>query len=503
MKHICILEGKNLFKEFQGNMVLKNASLQCFPGEGIALAGENGAGKSTLMNIISGGLKPTSGEIFIDGNKVILSGSKQGKQYGISFVHQELSLFKEMTVGENIMIGREPGRKRLIDQQKLHKKAKELLKEVGYEHIDVYALVKNISPAQKQITEIAKAWATTPRILIFDEPTSSLNKKESEILFGFINRIKKIGICVIVISHRLEDIFSTCDRVLVLKDGEFVFESSIDKTSPDQIISQMVGREFKNIYPPKQQNLNKEIALELREICMENKLKNINFKVPKGSVIGVGGLEGQGQRELSRSLFGIKPFTSGHYLIQGKEVQIKSPYEAVKNKLAFLSDDRKAEGLFMPLSTEKNACSLILNKLSHSGFISTVRMKNKAQKIISQLHIKVSDIKQPVSNLSGGNQQKIILSKWLETEPDVFILHEPTRGIDVQSKLEIYQLIRNLTDKGMSVIIFTSDMLELIGLSEYIYVLYEGEISGEIPGINATEEKIMRLSAKHEKDVKK
>ena len=492
----CILAGKHLSKNFGGNVVLKDISIECFPGEGIAIAGENGAGKSTLMNIISGGLKPSAGEVYIDNKKVSLSSSKEGRSYGISFVHQELSLMQEMTVGENIMLGHEPKKGFMILQKELHKQARQILNEVGVSEINAYALVKELSPAEKQIVEITKAWSNHPRIMIFDEPTSSLNKAESEKLFEFIDRIKKQNVCVIVISHRMDDIFRSCDIVIVLKDGEFVYACPVSETDADQIISKMVGREFKNVYPKRNEERSDINKVELKNISLGNKLKNINLEVPKGSVVGIGGLEGQGQRELARGLFGINPFMEGDYLLDGKKVRIKSPVEAVKHKIAFVSDDRKAEGLFLNLSCAENIYSLILSENATHGVVNNAKLKSEVSSGIEQLHIKINNPKQPAGSLSGGNQQKIVFSKWIKTEPELLILHEPTRGIDVQSKLEIYQLIRELTKSGVSVIVFTSDMLELIGLSDEIYIMYEGEISGHVNAADATEESLMRLCAK-------
>ncbi len=489
-----ILEGQKLSKNFGENTVLRDVSIQCFEGEGLALAGENGAGKSTLMNIISGGLALSSGTVLVDGKESHFSSSRDGRDAGIAFVHQELSLMNEMTAGENIMLGMEPKKGRWIDQKRLHEQAAEVLKEIGYE-IDEYELVKNLTPAQRQIVEIAKAWAAHPRVLIFDEPTSSLNKTESDQLFDFIHRIKKQGVSVIVISHRMDDIFTCCDRVIVLKDGMFVFSAMTKNTNNDEIISKMVGREFKNVYPPRNDKLSDTIKLEIQKGCVGSKVKDVDLKLPKGAVIGIGGLEGQGQRELARALFGIEPFTSGVCLIDGEQKKIASPVDAVKNKIAFLSDDRKAEGLFLDLSCGENILSLSYKRNSKFGFVKKKDSQKEIQDGIDQLKIKLSDARQPVKSLSGGNQQKIVFSRWIKTEPEILILHEPTRGIDVQSKLEIYELIRRLTREGASVIVFTSDMLELIGISDEIYVMYEGRISGRIAGKEATEERIMQLSA--------
>lgn len=497
-----IIEGKALSKEFNGNVVLKDVSIRCEKGKAIALVGENGAGKSTLMNIISGGLTPSSGSVEIGGKEVKFTSPQQAKEKGIAFVHQELSLMEEMTVGENIMLGREPRKNGFLDQKALHEQAARVLLDIGYD-IDVKRMVCDLAPSDRQITEIAKAWAGAPSVIIFDEPTSSLNKAESKKLFEFIGRIKKQGVSVVLISHRMDDIFETCDTAFVLKDGEFVFSAPVSETDENELISKMVGREFKNVYPTRNETRSADIRVRLTNACVGKMVKNVNMEVPAGSIVGVGGLEGQGQRELSRALFGIAPFTAGTYEIDGKAVKINSPKAAVKNKIAFVPDDRKAEGLVLPLSVEENILSLVLNKVSTGGFVRKKAAEREVLDGIKQLKIKVASPKQAVKYLSGGNQQKIVFSKWIKTNPRILYLHEPTRGVDVQSKLEIYELIRALTKTGVSVVVFTSDILELIGLSDEIYVMYEGEISGHINGAEATEEKIMQFSAKGAEKTKK
>lgn len=490
-----IVEGRGLSKEFNGNVVLRDVSISCVAGEGLALAGENGAGKSTLMNMISGGLVPSAGTVLVDGKECRFASSRDGRAAGIAFVHQELSLMQEMTAGENILLGMEPKRHGRIAQKRLHEEAARILADIGYE-VDVHTLVKNLSPARQQIVEIAKAWASAPRVMIFDEPTSSLNREESEILFQFIRRMKKRGVSVIVISHRMEDIFAVCDRVMVLKDGNFVFSSLLSDTTSDEIISSMVGREFQQVYPPRLETLPNTVKLELRRASVGNRVREIDLRVPQGAVIGIGGLEGQGQRELARALFGIEPFTDGDYVIDGQVKKIKSPVDAVKQKIAFVPDDRKSEGLFLELSCGENILSLAYGKNSRFGFVKKRESEQEIKEGIHQMNIRLADPRQPVKSLSGGNQQKIVFSKWLKTAPEILILHEPTRGIDVSSKLEIYERIRSLTKDGVSVIVFTSDMLELIGLSDEIYVMYEGRISGRILGKDATEEAVMQMSAR-------
>ncbi len=491
-----LLQGLSLSKQFNGNVVLNGVSIDCKKGNALALVGENGAGKSTLMNIISGSLEPDEGSILFEGKKVVFSNPHQARELGISFVHQEMSLLEELTVGENILLGMEPKvGKAFINATALHKQAESVLHEIGYK-VPVEKIVSELTPAQKQMTEIAKAWAANPKLLILDEPSSSLNKAEADELFKFINQIKEKGVSIVLITHRLEEIFLCCDEVIVLKDGEMTAESKVKDITKDEIILKMVGREIKNTYPPKKTSLNEKNHLQLMFASVKDTLlHHINLEVPVGSVVGIGGLEGQGQRELARALFGINPFTSGQYLLNDVPVKIQSPKAAMKHGIAFLPDDRKLEGLALILSAEDNISMIVLDEIARNGVLERDALEKCAVEGIKTLNIKIQSHKQPVSSLSGGNQQKIVFSKWLKFKPSILILHEPTRGIDVQSKLEIYDLIRKLTETGISVLLFTSDMLELIGLSDRIYVLYEGKISGCIDGNNATEEAIMQLSA--------
>lgn len=346
------------------------------------------------------------------------------------------------------------------------------------------------------MTEIAKAWSSNPRILILDEPTSSLNKAESEILFQFIKKVLKKKVCVIMISHRMDDIYQTCDQVVVLKDGRFVFEAPVSETTEDLLISKMVGRDFKNAYPERRQEKAEKTKISIRNGEVGSYVQGIHIDVPEGTVVGIGGLEGQGQRELSRALFGLHPFTRGEYWIDGEKVKIHSPVDAIKMGIAYVPENRKSEGLCLSLSVQENILSMILQKNAKYGFIRKKKAEQETRDGIEQLKIKVNHPLMKTSNLSGGNQQKVVFSKWIKTNPKILYLNEPTRGVDVQSKLEIYDLIREQTKKGVSVVIFTSDMLELIGLSDEIYVMYEGRISGHISGAEATEEKIMQLSAR-------
>ena len=489
-----ILEGKNLTKRFYSNTVLNDVSIQCRRNTVLALVGENGAGKTTLMNIISGGLQPDGGTIFLDNRQIFLKNSHDARTMGISFVHQELSLFELLTVGENIMLGVEPFKWRFIGEKELNKKARSILEYLDYD-IDTVQMVEDLSPAEKQIVEIAKAWITKPQLLILDEPTSRLNKIESNKLFKFIRQAKEDGVSIILITHRLDEVFEVCDEAAVLRDGIITACEPVANLTKNILINKMVGREVTNAFPPRCETCSSEIALELRHAEINNVLSDINIKVPRGSVVGIGGLEGQGQRQLIRALFGIIPFSGGEYLIGNQKVNIKNPVDALRSGIGFVPDDRKTEGLALPLSIEENMNLLILKTLSRFGFVNSKRSREFVEKGRRILDIKMDSSRQSVLSLSGGNQQKIVFSKWIWINPEILLLHEPTRGVDVQSKLEIYTLIRDLCRKGVSVILVSSDMLELIGISDLIYVMYEGKIIGSLLGEEATEEKLMTLSS--------
>jgi ABC-type sugar transport system ATPase subunit len=497
-----ILAGKHLRKEFHGNVVLDDVTILCKKGVVLALVGENGAGKSTLMNIISGGLQPDGGEIEFEGKPVKFRNSHHALQMGIAFVHQEFSLFDDLTVGENIMLGSEPRRSCFTDSHALHRQAQKVLNELDYQ-IDVGRMGGGLTPAEQQITEIAKAWVTRPKVLILDEPTSSLSKVEVDKLFRFIGRVKESGVSVVLITHRMDEIFQVCDETIVLKDGVMTAVEPVGNVTKDDLISKMVGREVSNTFPQRCKSVPKDAYFELRNVSVGKRVQNISLRIPKGCVTGFGGLEGQGQRDLARAIFGIEPFTSGQVLIGGEEKSIRTPGVAMKAGIGFVPDDRKTEGLVLPLSIEENMSVLVLDRIARNGILSRKRVRAEAQKGVDRLRIKLSSLKQPVVDLSGGNQQKVVFSKWVTANPEILILDEPTRGVDVQSKLEIYTLIRELTSKGVCILLFSSDMLELIGMSDVIHVMYEGRISGSINGCEATEEALMSLSSGVSPTVKK
>ena len=489
------LKCTNIVKFFFGNKVLSNVTLELKSGTVLGLIGENGAGKTTLMNIISGAIPANDGTVEIEGKKVVLKSPLQARDLGITFVHQELSLFPFLSAGENIMMGKEPrSSKFILDHEKCHEKAKAILDEIGFK-IDEKKLIADLTPAEKQMVEIAKAYSISPKLLILDEPTSSLNITESEKLFTFIRRLKDDGVAVVFITHRLDEVSEVSDEVVVLKDGEITLQKPMVGLTKDDMITAMVGRQTDQAFPPRAEGAKSSVILELINAGVEGKVDSINLSIPAGRVIGIGGLEGQGQRTFARALFGIEPFDRGGYYFNGKKVNINSPKAAIKHGIAYISDDRKAEGLVLPISIKHNLTMLVLNIISKFGFINNEHEMKTADQAVKELSIKYANMGIPVMYLSGGNQQKVVISKWMLTRPKLFVLNEPTKGIDVNSKLEIYKAIRKLTNNNIGIVLITSDMLELIGLSDEIFIMYGGKFVGNLKGSEATEEKIMTLSA--------
>ena len=480
--------------------MLRHVDLQCKKGRILSLVGENGAGKSTLTNIISANLKPDAGQLIYFGEEARFASPLEARKNGIVVVYQLLSLIPELSVGENIMLEMEPLTKYgLVDNKKLHEQAKEILDYI-YPKIDVFKTVSELTPAEKQMVEISKAWSIKPKLLILDEPTSSLSTNEVEHLFTILDKLRQEGVSIILITHRLDEVFKICDEIVVLKDGMLVLKADACDLDKDALISAMVGREAKHAFPERADKISDDIMLELKDICLGERLRNINLKLPKGNIIGIAGLEGHGQRYLARGLFGIEKFDSGTVYLRGKQISLTSPSKAMSYGFAFIPDDRDSEGLVKPLSVLQNIIVATLKEISKWGVINNKKAKESANEAVQILSIKAASLDTEVAFLSGGNQQKVIFSKWIKTNPEILVLHEPTRGIDVQTRNDIYQLLRDLTHKGVSIILFSSEMLEIIGLCDEIHVIYEGSLVGSLLGKDATEEKIMKLSSGHISD---
>jgi ABC-type sugar transport system ATPase subunit len=493
-----LLKCEDISKSFFGNEVLHNINLECRVGEILALIGENGAGKSTLINIISGNLQADKGTIFYSGIPKKMLSPHQAKEEGIVVVHQQLSLIPELSVAENLFLGQESKFGKLfIRNKELHSIAQKKIDENVKFTLDVHKTVSSLSPAERQIVEILKAWLNNPKLMILDEPTSSLSIEEVNHLFSLLLKLKERGASVIFITHRLDELFVISDKVVVLKDGCITKKASVKDVKKDELISAMVGRKLSSeIFPARPSQTSNKIVLKINDgTIKEKKVRNINFFLHEGEIVGIAGLEGQGQRDLARALFGIEKFSSGQVEVLGEKVNLLSPAYAMKHKIAFIPDDRDLEGIVKPMAVADNLILATLKQISLIGIVKNSKKTESVEKGMKQLSIKADSPKVKIEHLSGGNQQKVIFSKWVKTQPMFLILHEPTRGIDIETKEEIYKLLRRLANEGISILIVSSDMIELIGISDRIIVMYEGEIVGELPGKDATEEKIMTLSS--------
>ena len=491
-----ILEGRSLSKSFAGNRVLSDVSIRCEPGTVLALVGENGAGKSTLINLLSGVHQPSAGEILSRGNPVQLHSPQDASSRGIHVVHQELSLAPSLNVAENIFLGSERrGRLHLLQNAAMHREAGEIFERLGYA-LNAGTQVVDLTPAQRQMVEIVKAVSRKPDVLILDEPTSSLSAAEVELLFQIVRQELARGASVVFVSHRLDEVFELSDQIAVLKDGALVAHTRAKDVTRSELIRLMVGRNIDSTFPPKSPPVPGEaVTLRLDDVSRQASFHGVTMEIPKGHIVGIGGLEGQGQRALARSIFGITHMTSGKMYLDGIKVHIRSPREAIRHGIAFVPDDRKDEGLILPLSVRENIVVATLDRIARCGFVQRRSEREAVVNEVATHKIKVESVEAPVRALSGGNQQKVIFSKWLRREPRLLILHEPTRGIDIQSKMEIYELLRGLAAKGVGILVITSDMLELIGISDIVYVMYEGTISGKVEREQITEENIMLLSS--------
>ncbi|MBW4438904.1 MAG: sugar ABC transporter ATP-binding protein [Pleurocapsa minor GSE-CHR-MK-17-07R] len=484
---------ENISKSFPGVKALAGVSFDVAAGEVHALVGENGAGKSTLMKIMSGVYQPDEGQLLWEGQPIMLRTPHEAQARGIRIIYQEFNLLPDLTVAENILLNREPrNRWGLIDWRAMNQQAAAIL-----------ALLKtNISPtlpaseltvAQQQLVEIAKSLAEDARLIIMDEPTAALNALEVEHLFGVIERLKTAGAGIIFISHRLEEVLHISDRVTVLKDGCLVGTHPTSALTKPQIVTLMVGRDLKDIFPAKHYPTHKTPLLEVRQL-QSGVLHDISFQILPGEIVGFAGLEGQGQRELARSLFGLEPVRSGTIAVNGTAVRIQSPRQAIRAGIALVSDDRKRDGLALKLSVRENIALPNLPMLTRGGFVGARAERSAAQRMIDALNIRTPSAEQSVRLLSGGNQQKAVLGKWMVQPPSLMVIQEPTRGVDIGAKMEIYHLVYQMARDGMGILIVSSELLELIGLCHRILVMHRGTIAAEFPGDEATEESIMQVA---------
>jgi ribose transport system ATP-binding protein len=490
-----ILKSKSITKKFPGVIALDNVDLDIKKGEVHALVGENGAGKSTLIKILTGAYIKDEGTIYWKDNEIEIKNPKHAIELGIAAIYQELNLIPELSVAENIFLGREikeKGTKMFLDIKTMREKARQILKDLG-QNIDPTMKTGFLGIGKQQMVEIAKALSMNAEIIIMDEPTSSLSGGEVRELMKTIHRLREKGISVIFISHRLEEVMEIADRATVLRDGQKIITVNISETTKEDLIKYMVGRSLEEQFPKIPCKTGEE-GLRVENLNRGNILKDINFTAYKGEVLGVAGLVGSGRTEMARAIFGADPIDSGEIYIEGHRVKIKSPQDAIKHGMAFLTEDRKGQGLFLDDDINFNMTIASLKKFIKRLLLNIKEQKNETKKLIKDLQIKPPDINKKARNLSGGNQQKLVIGKWLSSDADVFIFDEPTRGIDVGAKVEVYNLINSLTKKGKTIIMISSELPEILGMSDRIIVMHEGRIAGEFERHEATQEKIMKAA---------
>lgn len=483
---------KDISKSFGSNHVLEKIDLTLESGQVHALMGENGAGKSTLMNILTGLFPASSGTIVIDGVERTFSNPQEAEEFGISFIHQEMNTWPDMTVLENLFLGREIKNSfGLLQEKKMREKAQEAFNRLGV-MIPLDVAIGTLSVGQQQMIEIAKSLLNQLSILIMDEPTAALTDRETEHLFQIINSLKKEGVGIVYISHRMEEIFKITDLITVMRDGIVVDTKETILTDPDELVKKMVGRELEDYYPEKKSEIG-EVAFEVENLS-GTAFSNVSFKIRKGEILGFSGLMGAGRTEVMRAIFGIDSKTSGIIKIDGKAVTITNPYQAIQHGVGFLTEDRKDEGLVLDFSIKDNMTLPSTKDFSKHGIFDEKTSRIFVQKLIDRLAIKSGTPELEVGNLSGGNQQKVVLAKWIGIAPKVLILDEPTRGVDVGAKREIYQLMNELADRGVPIIMVSSDLPEVLGVSDRILVMHEGKINGELSCDEASQEKVMQLA---------
>lgn len=491
-----ILQLKQVTKSFASVQVLKDITIALKKGEILGLVGENGAGKSTLMNILGGIYQRDGGEIYLNGQKFEPTNPKVSQNAGIAFVHQELNLFTNLTVFENLFItDMLKSKARTIDKRAMKKVAAEKLKELGIEDFTVDAVVGDLPMGQRQLIEITKAIMKDANIIILDEPTTSLSNKEKVKLFDIMHKLQQQGKSIIFISHILEDVFEHCEEIAVLRDGEIISQNPTNAISNAEVIKQMVGRELNKIYPTVEKEIG-EVAFEVKNICQEGRFENVSLQIREGEIVGLFGLMGAGRTELLRCLFGIDPISDGSINFKGQEIKPITPENCIKNGMAFITENRREEGLLMPKTVKQNIVLANLNDItSKMSFINQKSEQTQTEQMVQELSIKTFDpAKQAVINLSGGNQQKVVFGKWVLRKPEIFLLDEPTRGVDVGAKYEIYSIINELAKNKSTVLMVSSEMEELMGMCDRILVMSHNVLTGELYKEDFSQERIMEAA---------
>ena len=487
------IEMKGIDKSFGTNQVLKNAGFLLKDGEVHALMGENGAGKSTLMKILTGVYTRDAGTVLVDGKEVVYKNPQEAEKAGIVFIYQELNVLFDLTVEENLFMGKELTKGfGICDKKAMRKKAQEIMDRMGV-NIPVTAQMSDLSVGQQQMVEICKALMVDAKVLIMDEPTAALTQSETEVLFEVIKSLRAKGVSIVYISHRMEEIFELCDRITVLRDGSYIDTKYIKDINMDDIVQMMIGRTIGERFPKRDVQMGKEV-IRVEGLTSGKLFKNVNFSVRAGEVLGVSGLMGAGRTEIMQAIFGNIPVESGKIYIDGKEVTIKNPRQAIAAGIGFITEDRKTEGLLLEKSIAENIEIVNLNKVSKNSVISMAKQKALVKKGIEEFRIKCFGPDHECNNLSGGNQQKVVLAKWIYTDPKILILDEPTRGVDIGAKKEIYSVINDQAAKGVAVIMVSSELPEVLGMSDRIMVVHEGKVTGIVEASEVDQAKVMTLA---------
>lgn len=487
------VEMKGINKSFGNNKVLNDAGFFLKDGEIHALMGENGAGKSTLMKILTGVYTRDSGTVIVDGKEVVYHNPQEAEKAGIVFIYQELNVMFDLTVEENLFMGREITKRfGICDKKAMRAKAKDIMDRMGV-HIPVDAVMSDLSVGQQQMVEICKALMVDAKVLIMDEPTAALTQSETEVLFEVIKSLRKKGVSIVYVSHRMEEIFELCDRITILRDGAYIDTKFIKDTSMDDVVKMMIGREIGERFPKRTCSIGEEV-LRVENLSHEKLFRNVNFSVRAGEVLGVSGLMGAGRTEIMHAIFGNMPIVGGKIFIEGKEVSIRNPREAIAAGIGFITEDRKTEGLLLEKTIAENIELTNLGKVSDKCVINAQKRGDLVKRGIEEFRIRCFGPDHECGNLSGGNQQKVVLAKWIYTDPKILILDEPTRGVDIGAKKEIYNVINEMAAKGVAVIMVSSELPEVLGMSDRIMVVHEGHVTGIVNGADADQAKIMTLA---------
>lgn len=489
-----IMEVRNVSKTFHGIYALKDINLKIYPGEIHAICGENGAGKSTLMNVLTGLYAPDGGQIYFNGKPCIFKSPRDSQNLGIQIVHQELSLCPHLSVAENIFLGSMPLKSMsMIDKEKMYEEAGKILKKFN-SNINPKENIDNLTVSHQQLVEIVKAVSKNCKVLILDEPTSALTDDEVNVLMKNLKLLQAHGIAILYISHRLNEIVDLCQRVTILRDGKQIRTDNMKDITLDDIITSMVGRKMTQIYPEKGHTGDK-VMLDVKNLTHNKVYKDVSFKLYNGEILGIFGLMGAGRTEVARGICGIDPVDSGEVIFENQKLELSNIRKTIDKGIVYITEDRKTQGLFLKMSIKSNVISTILKKVSKSGMVKKDMTESVSEKYARMMNTKCSSLEQNVVNLSGGNQQKVLLAKWLSAEPKILILDEPTRGIDVGAKFEIHQILRKLCNSGHGVIVISSDLPEILGLCDRILVMHEGKMVGQMSGDDANEEEIMKYAS--------